>query len=99
METSMRSRALIFGLAMTATTALDATAPLSIHVRPAMSVAPANLVMQARVEPDAKNRAIEIVADSEDFYRSSTIQLDGELAPKTTYFEFRSLPSGEYTVT
>jgi hypothetical protein len=42
---------------------------------------------------------MEVVADSDGFYRSSAIQLDGDRAPKTTTFEFRSLPSGEYDVT
>ncbi|HZP48639.1 MAG TPA: hypothetical protein VFB07_08895 [Vicinamibacterales bacterium] len=41
---------------------------------------------------------MEIVAESEDFYRSSEIQLDGDSAPRTTQFEFRSLPPGTYEV-
>jgi hypothetical protein len=51
------------------------------------------------IEANAKNRAVAIVADSMDFYRSSVIQLDGEHAPRTTTFEFRSLPPGMYEVT
>src|SRR5262249_36731911 len=72
--------------------------PLSIRVSPAMSFAPANLVIRTRVEPDASNRAVEIVADSDQFYRSSVVQLDGERAPRTSMFEFRSLPPGVYEV-
>ena len=34
-----------------------------------------------------------------DFYRSSEMQLDGDAAPRTTEFDFRALPTGEYTVT
>jgi hypothetical protein len=64
-----------------------------------MSFAPANLVIRTTVEPDAENRAIEIVADSDEFYRASSVQLEGDHAPKTTIFEFRSLPPGEYKVT
>ena len=37
-------------------------------------------------------------AESIDFYRSSEIELDGENAPRTNMFEFRSLPSGTYEV-
>ena len=89
----------IFGLAVLTTTVVGAGEPLSIRVSPAISFAPANLVIRTSIEPDAINRAMEVVADSDGFYRSSTIQLDGDRAPRTTTFEFRSLPSGEYDVT
>ena len=72
--------------------------PLSIRVSPAVSFAPANMVVRTSIEPDASNRAVEIVADSDQFYRSSLVQLDGERAPRTSLFEFRSLPPGEYEV-
>ena len=35
---------------------------------------------------------------SKDFYRSSQIELNGDEAPRTTMFEFRSLPPGTYEV-
>ena len=89
----------IFGLALTTTTVLGAKESLSIRVSPAVSFAPTDLVIRTRVEPDANNRAMEVVADSDGFYRSSAIQLEGDRAPKTTTFEFRSLPPGEYEVT
>ena len=63
-----------------------------------MAFAPANLVVRARIETEARNRAVEIVAESTDFYRSSEIQLDGDNAPVTNSFEFRSLPSGTYEI-
>jgi hypothetical protein len=71
---------------------------MSLKVSPAVAFAPANLVVRATIENDAKNRAVEIVAESESFYRSSEIQLDGDRAPRTTSFEFRSLPQGVYEV-
>ena len=71
---------------------------LTIKVSPAVSFAPANLIVRTMIEADAKNRAIEIIAESEDFYRSSEIQLEGDKAPRTTIFEFRSMPSGTYDV-
>ncbi|GAC1463493.1 MAG: hypothetical protein PVSMB1_13870 [Gemmatimonadaceae bacterium] len=40
-----------------------------------------------------------IVAESIDFYRSSEVELAGDRAPRTTIFEFRSLPPGTYQVT
>lgn len=69
-----------------------------MKVSPAVAFAPANLVVRAYVMADPDNRAIEVVAESEDFYRSSEIQLNGEKAPRTNVFEFRSLPTGTYQV-
>jgi hypothetical protein len=69
-----------------------------LRVSPAVAFAPANLIMRTMIEADAENRAVEIVAESPEFYRSSEIQLDGEHAPRTTTFEFRSLPPGDYEV-
>jgi hypothetical protein len=69
-----------------------------LKVTPAVAFAPANLVVRAVVETDADNRAIAVVAESDDFYRSSEIQLDGDHAPRTNTFEFRSLPPGHYSV-
>ena len=71
---------------------------LTMRVSPTVAFAPAYLVVQTQVEANAKNRSIEIIAESGDFYRSSEIQLDGENAPRTTRFEFRGLPGGQYTV-
>ncbi len=72
--------------------------PIAIRVSPAVSFAPANLVVQTTIEADAGNRAVEIVAESDDFYRSSQVQLEGDKAPRTSRFEFRSLPPGTYEV-
>ena len=100
---AMNGRVTVFRIgllvsALTPTAFVGATAPVSIRVSPAVSFAPANLVVQTVIEPDADNRAVEIVADGDDFYRSSTVQLEGDRAPKTIRFEFRSLPRGEYRV-
>jgi hypothetical protein len=71
---------------------------LTMRVSPAVAFAPANLVVRAYVPADPDNRAIEVVAESADFYRSSEMQLDGDKAPRTNIFEFRSLPTGTYQV-
>jgi hypothetical protein len=95
----MKLRATLFGiLVMTATLPAGAGEKLTLKVSPAVAFAPANLVVRAMVESDTRNRAIAIVAESEDFYRSSEIQLDGDRAPRTSTFEFRSLPPGSYEV-
>jgi hypothetical protein len=71
---------------------------MTMKVSPAVAFAPANLVVRTTIEADAGNRAIEIVAESPDFYRSSEMQLEGDKAARTTMFEFRSLPPGTYEV-
>ncbi len=98
-EMSMRARVCVFGLAAFMTTVVGANGPLSIRVSPAISFAPANLFIRITIEPDAHNRALVVAADSGGFYRSSAVQLEGDRAAKTTTFEFRSVPPGEYEVT
>src|SRR5262249_20185377 len=72
---------------------------LTLRVSPAVAFAPANLVVRTTIEADPDNRAVQIRAESDDFYRSSEMQLNGDSAPRTTMFEFRSLPPGTYEVT
>lgn len=96
---TMKVRAALFGvLLLTWALPLGAGERMTLKVSPSVSFAPANLIVRAYIEADAENRAVEIVAESSDFYRSSEIQLDGEHAPRTNTFEFRSLPSGTYEV-
>ncbi len=77
---------------------LGANEPLSLKVRPHVAMAPATVIVLAMIEPDLENRAVEIVAESDDFYRSSLIQLDGDRSRRTNQLELRSLPPGEYEV-
>ena len=77
---------------------LGAGERMTLKVSPAVAFAPANLVVRATIPADADNRAVEIVAESDDFYRSSQIQLEGEKAARISLFEFRSLPPGTYQV-
>ena len=95
----MKLRATLFGILMlTPTIPLGAGERITIKVSPAVSFAPANLIVRTMIVANADNRAVEIIAESTDFYRSSEIQLDGDKAPRTTMFEFRSLPQGTYEV-
>jgi hypothetical protein len=95
----MKVRAVLFGILMlTSALPLGAGQRLTLKVSPAVSFAPANLVVRATIIADADNRAVEIVAESDDFYRSSQVQLEGDRAARTNMFEFRSLPPGTYEV-
>jgi hypothetical protein len=77
---------------------LGAGERITMQVSPRVSLAPANLVVRTMIEANESNRALEIVAESRDFYRSSQISIDGERAPRTEIFEFRNLPGGWYEV-
>ena len=95
----MRLRPLMFGLILAMAPVVAANEPVSVRVSPAQSFAPANLLIQVSVEPRADNRAVDVVAVSDGFYRASTIPLDGDDAPKTTTLQYLDVPSGQYQVT
>ena len=78
---------------------LTAGERLTMRVTPAMAREPAVLTVRATVEADTDNRALQIVVQSADFYRSSAIELEGAQAPRLNVFEFRNLPTGNYDVT
>jgi hypothetical protein len=73
--------------------------PVSMTAFPHIAVAPADVVVKATVATSEQNRAIEVVLDSPDYYRSSRVDLEGNRAPRTTIFELRSVPSGRYVIT
>ena len=83
---------------MLAAARADVSERLTMTVSPAQSFAPTTLTVRVHVKPDAENRALEVVAESGDYYRSSRIQLDGNEAPQTIVVELRSLPGGDYEV-
>ena len=96
----MKLRAILFGILIltTATLPIGAGERVSLRVSPAVAFAPANLVVRASVEADEANRSLQIVAESQDFYRSSEVQLEGDKAPRTNMVEFRNVPPGSYEV-
>jgi hypothetical protein len=95
----MNTQTLAVALVLSAfTLRSDARERLTIRVAPVAAFAPADLVVRTTIEADTENRAIEVVAESSEFYRSSLMPLDGDKAPRTTLLEFRSLPPGAYRV-
>jgi hypothetical protein len=77
-------------------TSVSAAQRLKVYVS---QVERAEVIVQAIVERAADNRAIEVVAESDAFYRSSTTELDGDQAPRLTSVSFRQIPAGVYDVT
>lgn len=98
----MTSRLLLAALTTAGLFALSgettATEKLTLRVTPNVSAAPGNVMVKALVARDAGNRWLHIEADSGSFYRSSSIQLDGEKAPVVTEFKLSNLPGGHYAV-
>jgi hypothetical protein len=68
-------------------------------VSPELAVAPAFLTVRVRVDAAPENRRLQVVAESESYYRSSEVQLEGETGEPLSVFEFRGLPTGVYQVT
>jgi hypothetical protein len=85
-------------LALVVSAPLGASDRLAIRVSPSVAFAPANLVIRTTIDADNRNRYISVTAESDAFFRSSELQLDGERAPHTSVFEFRSVPVGNYRI-
>jgi hypothetical protein len=94
----VRLRLGLFWLLLSSAVSAGPTERLTLAVSPVSSFAPTNLVVRVHVTPDPANRALEVIAESSDYLRSSRMQLDGEDAPKTVTLEFRGLPRGDYAV-
>jgi hypothetical protein len=76
----------------------DAERPLRMRVSPTMAHAPADLFIYISVARRPENRLLRITAESEDFFRSSETQLDGEYSARVTVVRFRELPPGGYEI-
>jgi hypothetical protein len=83
---------------LTASSTTGATEKLLLRVTPNVSSAPSTVIVQATVARHSNNRWLHIEADSGEFFRSSTIQLDGDKAPMVTEIRLPNLAGGEYTV-
>jgi hypothetical protein len=94
----MRLRLGLLWLLLSSTVSAGPIDRLTLAASPVSSFAPAHLVVRVHVTPDPANRALEVIAESSDYFRSSRMPLDGEDAPTTITLEFRGLPQGDYAV-
>jgi uncharacterized protein (DUF58 family) len=91
-------RALLLAGILISVAPLGSTETLKLKVSPMQSFAPANLYVRLSIEPNANNRVVSIVAESEGYFRSSEVALEGDQGPRTVIVEFRSVPGGQYEV-
>lgn len=94
----MKGYAILAAVLLLAAVPSQAGSTVTLHVTPIMAFAPADLMIRASVDANDANRKLEIVAESDDYYRSSEVQLDGASAARTNLVSFRGLPGGAYTV-
>lgn len=72
--------------------------PVKIAVSPVHSFAPSLVRIRVRVEPNTENRMLQVIADGDEFYRRTDVQLEGDHSPATTQMELRDVPGGEYEI-
>ena len=99
-EKTVKVRAIYLGLsAMLLASSVSGAEPLVARVSPkAVGTAPRDVFVRAYIEPDIRNRSLEFVVDSGNFYASSTVQLDRDRAPRLKEVRFRELPAGRYEI-
>ena len=93
-----RTRLVVLAIVVLAAPAISGRVRLELRARPAFAYAPSDVRMEFRIAPDATNRALVVSAESDEFFRSSVIELEGERAPKTISIEYHGLPAGDYSL-
>jgi len=72
---------------------------LTLRMTPRFVSAPGYLRSLIRVLPNADNRLMRVEIDSDSYYRSSDIQLDGASAPMSHFMDWKEVPAGKYDLT
>jgi len=71
---------------------------VQLHVSPVLSDR-GDMLVQVLVTRDAENQWMRITAESEVYYSSSEMELEGEYSPRVKVIRFRGVPAGWYEVT
>ena len=90
--------AVVLALGALAAPRLPAKEIVEIRVRGHYFPAPATVPVTVAVEPGVDNHVLIVEADSEDYFRSSEIELDGDREKRLHGLELRSLPAGAYAI-
>ena len=77
---------------------MSADEAITITVRPAVTSYRGSAQLKVLVSRDEKNRALVWEVDGPNYYRSSSIALDGAASPRSYMFIVKDLPSGEFDV-
>jgi hypothetical protein len=95
-----RSRLFAIATLSTLVVCLPAAAesPISLVIHKRVVPAGSDLRVTINVARNADNRSLTIEADSGEYARSSTMQLDGEFEAYAHQYWFRQLPQGEYNI-
>ncbi len=91
------------GLAITAgflagSMQMNADEAISITVRPSVATVNGSAQLKVLVARDEKNRSLKWEVDGPNYYRSSSMELDGASAARSYFFVVRDLPAGEFEV-
>jgi hypothetical protein len=71
---------------------------VAMHVSPIVGFAPSDVLIDTTIEHREGVRRLEVMIDSDGYFRASTIELDGERAARVISVRFRQVPAGEYEV-
>lgn len=70
--------------------------PLTLRVTPLFALAGSPVQAMVRIPPNADNRLLRIMVDSENYFQSSDVELAGLEAAVTHYVPMKALPAGRY---
>ena len=75
-----------------------AVQPVSVSIYPAVTSVGSSARVLVRVQSHELNRTLVWEVDGPDYFRSSSIQLEGASAPRSFRYVLNNVPSGEYRV-
>jgi hypothetical protein len=89
---------LLTGCLTGTTQMIAADAPVTIAVRPAVTIARGNAQLKVLVAPNERNRVLMWEVDGPNYYRSSRMDISGARAPRSWFFMMKDLPEGDYDI-
>jgi hypothetical protein len=89
---------MIPGLVVVSAVALSAGESLKVRVGSRISMAPADATVYVTLPSQSDNRTLIVSVESDSFFRSSSVQLDGEESAHLMMINFRQLPAGSYDI-
>lgn len=78
--------------------ALRGSELLKLQISPLVAQAPGSITIRTVVDASDDNRSLEVLAQSLEVARRSTIDLEGRSSPRVNVFSFAHLPAGQYEV-